>query len=148
MGKIKVCLLRSSSASKRVIKLGIRTFYNYYYFETMDTGFWAYRGYLSTENHFLKIRQKSFSISKVKTLFGKMGMGVQTYQARHKFPGKPKARLPSQMNSLPCSVICKHHWCEASRDNSEEIKVSTTWLAASLLSPAILHHQAAEASHH
>lgn len=75
MGKIKVCLLRSSSASKGVIKLGIRTFYNYYYFETMDTGFWAYRGYLSTENHFLKIRQKSFSISKAKTLFGKMGMG-------------------------------------------------------------------------
>lgn len=40
----------------------------------------------------------------------------------------------------------------ASRDDSEDsekIKVSTTWLAASsLLSPAILHHQAAKASHH
>lgn len=52
------------------------------------------------------------------------------------------------MNSVLCSAICKYPWCEASRDDSEEIKVSTTRLAASLLSPAILHHQAAKASHH
>lgn len=55
----------------------MRTFYNYYYFETTDTGFWAYRGYLSTENHFFffKLGKSPFLSQKSKPFYGKMGMG-------------------------------------------------------------------------
>lgn len=107
---MKVYLLRSSSPSKGVIKLGIRTFYNYYYFETTDAGFWAYRGYLSTKNHFFLIRQKSFSISKVKTLFRQKGCGVKTCQAWHRLPEKPKAPLPITNESLALLGHIKHHF--------------------------------------